>query len=327
MEEAAAIGAGIYGFGNSQDDDDNIDSDDNAVDDNVNNAFDTYFGNSYSDDEDDDDNFEGDADDDDDEDLDDDDDDDFIDHEDYLKNDNKGNIGIDAAHTPTVDNPEVLQFMPTCPITLEPIQRPVVAADGHTYEREAILEWFRNNPHGCCSPMTNQPLSHLKLVPNYVVVKMIEEQKAAQQQQPQVEQQQQPRQEQRQISLNLVTRMTQWKWWFPQQVEFHRDSIAPIVLMETMVLSSSLLRPLHSNTFEAKAPGAAILLLQQEENGVMAILDILTLAFFYSFLYVLFQMHMVPTNGEGATLSYSLPQIVLGMAPFVLQGFVYYYEL
>merc|ERR1712093_777929 len=50
-----------------------------------------------------------------------------------------------------------------CPITLEPMRDPVCAADGHTYEHEAIADWLR---HSRRSPMTNIHLPHTKLVAN-----------------------------------------------------------------------------------------------------------------------------------------------------------------
>eukprot|EP00887_Chlorella_sp_A99_P002394 scaffold10.g2394.t1 len=50
-----------------------------------------------------------------------------------------------------------------CPITQEPMRDPVVAADGHTYERAAIEAWIARQP---TSPMTAQPLEHLQLTPN-----------------------------------------------------------------------------------------------------------------------------------------------------------------
>ena len=44
---------------------------------------------------------------------------------------------------------------------------PVVAADGFTYERASIQEWLdRGNER---SPMTNKPLAHQQLTPNFVV--------------------------------------------------------------------------------------------------------------------------------------------------------------
>jgi hypothetical protein len=42
-----------------------------------------------------------------------------------------------------------------CPITNELMEEPVVAADGHTYEKSAILEWFEKK---LTSPKTNEPL-------------------------------------------------------------------------------------------------------------------------------------------------------------------------
>jgi hypothetical protein len=42
---------------------------------------------------------------------------------------------------------------------------PVVASDGHTYEREAIEAWLRRDHRK--SPMTNETLSSTALVPNH----------------------------------------------------------------------------------------------------------------------------------------------------------------
>ena len=44
-----------------------------------------------------------------------------------------------------------------CPITQEAIQDPVLlAGDGHTYERDAVLRWLSENPR---SPVTGLPLT------------------------------------------------------------------------------------------------------------------------------------------------------------------------
>jgi hypothetical protein len=40
---------------------------------------------------------------------------------------------------------------------------PVVAADGHTYERAAIQRWFKGHN---TSPVTNVPVPHKHLNPN-----------------------------------------------------------------------------------------------------------------------------------------------------------------
>ncbi|CAF4163764.1 unnamed protein product, partial [Rotaria sordida] len=54
-----------------------------------------------------------------------------------------------------------------CPITLELFHDPVLAQDGHTYEREAIEQWIQN--HGS-SPITRQRLSFEKLYPNRKII-------------------------------------------------------------------------------------------------------------------------------------------------------------
>ena len=59
-----------------------------------------------------------------------------------------------------------------CPITGDVLVDPVVAGDGHTYEREAILEWLRRRRE---SPLTRQPLDVAGLNPNIALRKAIEE--------------------------------------------------------------------------------------------------------------------------------------------------------
>ena len=50
-----------------------------------------------------------------------------------------------------------------CPITGEVMEDPVIASDGHTYERSAIVAWFAKS---LVSPMTNQPLDTKMVFPN-----------------------------------------------------------------------------------------------------------------------------------------------------------------
>ena len=50
-----------------------------------------------------------------------------------------------------------------CPITKSIMEDPVVAGDGHTYEREAISQWIHTNGK---SPITQERLSSDSLVPN-----------------------------------------------------------------------------------------------------------------------------------------------------------------
>jgi hypothetical protein len=46
-----------------------------------------------------------------------------------------------------------------------------VAADGFTYEREAILSWFQ---HSSRSPMTNQELPNQELKPNHAIKSILQ---------------------------------------------------------------------------------------------------------------------------------------------------------
>jgi hypothetical protein len=57
-----------------------------------------------------------------------------------------------------------------CPITKERIKHPVVAADGFTYEKQAIVDWI--NQHAC-SPVTHEQLSaEQPLYPNALMIEM-----------------------------------------------------------------------------------------------------------------------------------------------------------
>ena len=51
-----------------------------------------------------------------------------------------------------------------CPLTHFVMDDPVLTADGNTYQRSAIAEWFRQGH--LRSPLTNLPLAHRRLVPN-----------------------------------------------------------------------------------------------------------------------------------------------------------------
>jgi U-box domain len=57
-----------------------------------------------------------------------------------------------------------------CPITRELMRDPVIAADGHTYDREAIEMWLRNHD---TSPKAGQPMDHLFLVANHNLKRLI----------------------------------------------------------------------------------------------------------------------------------------------------------
>ena len=51
------------------------------------------------------------------------------------------------------------------------MEDPVICCDGHTYEREAIEMWLRNNSR---SPKTNQPLATKEVFPNHALRSSIE---------------------------------------------------------------------------------------------------------------------------------------------------------
>jgi hypothetical protein len=59
-----------------------------------------------------------------------------------------------------------------CPITLEIMRQPVVAEDGHTYERSAIADWFGRGK--TTSPKTHAIIGHA-LVPNHTVRVLIDD--------------------------------------------------------------------------------------------------------------------------------------------------------
>ena len=59
-----------------------------------------------------------------------------------------------------------------CPITLCLMREPVVAQDGHTYERRAVSRWFQSENR---SPMTGQPVASFTLTPNFALKSMIDD--------------------------------------------------------------------------------------------------------------------------------------------------------
>lgn len=57
-----------------------------------------------------------------------------------------------------------------CPITHERMSEPVLAADGHSYERQAIEKWLQKHN---TSPMTGAPLAHRYLTANFALRHLI----------------------------------------------------------------------------------------------------------------------------------------------------------
>ncbi|KAA3459869.1 U-box domain-containing protein 32 isoform X2 [Gossypium australe] len=60
-----------------------------------------------------------------------------------------------------------------CPIFQEVMKDPLIAADGFTYEADAIRGWLDSGHDR--SPMTNLKLEHCNLVPNYALLQAIQE--------------------------------------------------------------------------------------------------------------------------------------------------------
>ena len=75
-------------------------------------------------------------------------------------NDEDSSLGTDA-------NDSIASGMPCCPISGQPMRKPVVAADGHTYDRSSIRKWLRRSD---ISPLTGTVLRHKELVPNYLLI-------------------------------------------------------------------------------------------------------------------------------------------------------------
>ena len=65
-----------------------------------------------------------------------------------------------AAPAPPPEPPDAF----VCPITQELMDEPVMAFDGHTYERRAIERWFKRRQ---TSPKTGEQLANAVLLPNH----------------------------------------------------------------------------------------------------------------------------------------------------------------
>ena len=60
-----------------------------------------------------------------------------------------------------------------CPITKELMAEPVIAADGHSYERAEIEKWFATGKQ--TSPMTNSAMASQTLTANHGLKSQIKE--------------------------------------------------------------------------------------------------------------------------------------------------------
>ena len=71
--------------------------------------------------------------------------------------------GVGGAHGPIP-----LDYV--CPITQELMRDPTIALDGHSYERDAIIEWFGRSGT-TKSPLTGVSLESSHLTPNHTLRK------------------------------------------------------------------------------------------------------------------------------------------------------------
>jgi len=60
-----------------------------------------------------------------------------------------------------------------CPITLEIMENPVIAADGHSYERTALENWLKNGTK--TSLLTRKQLGHERMIENISLKKVIDD--------------------------------------------------------------------------------------------------------------------------------------------------------
>ena len=76
----------------------------------------------------------------------------------------------DTTTSPIILSSEVLSSF-HCPISYDPMNDPVICADGQTYNRSSIETWF--SAGNITSPLTGAPLPHLELIPNIVLRNII----------------------------------------------------------------------------------------------------------------------------------------------------------
>jgi len=75
--------------------------------------------------------------------------------------------GFYAAHADGAAVPDTF----CCPISCEVMRVPVIAADGHTYERSCIEAWLARGK--LTSPVTNEALANDALIPNHALRSLI----------------------------------------------------------------------------------------------------------------------------------------------------------
>ncbi|KAI3432068.1 uncharacterized protein J3R85_007443 [Psidium guajava] len=82
-------------------------------------------------------------------------------------------LSIESASSSRSKEPGKAPSHFVCPILQEVMKDPLIAADGFTYEAEAIQGWLHSGHN--TSPMTNLKLEHNNLVPNHALLYAIQE--------------------------------------------------------------------------------------------------------------------------------------------------------
>ena len=85
--------------------------------------------------------------------------------------DEQASSSLAAERPPSVEEEEPPDDF-VCPITTEVMSDPVMAADGHAYERTAIERWLATKS---TSPMTGEELGNTGLFPSHILRRMIRE--------------------------------------------------------------------------------------------------------------------------------------------------------
>ena len=86
--------------------------------------------------------------------------------------DDESNLKREDEYEAEGDDVEALPSMPCCPITKMPMVAPVVAADGHTYEKKAIVRWLESSD---VSPLTGQRLPHKEVITNFALLQQCQD--------------------------------------------------------------------------------------------------------------------------------------------------------
>ena len=79
---------------------------------------------------------------------------------------------LESVRAAALETSEELRDEFRCPLSLEVMEDPVVAADGNTYERLQIELWLKGHD---VSPLTNEVMAHKFLSPNLALKKLIAE--------------------------------------------------------------------------------------------------------------------------------------------------------